>query len=710
MSKQDKYPTYKEGVDQNTNFTTTTEVLDANNKPTGEYQIKEQYRVDNIGENPVNRYSSTPETTTDSKKSATGSGLEAALGTNYSWDKQAEDRANLNYKSDVLNAKANYLTNRQTIESQGQGMQQQVDMQKYTNNQSADKVGWTGGYVLDTERQMNYLKASIQAQMYGQMELQRYGYDTALASARLAYDTNRYDLALQYYNTALSRAISEAEVTGYYVSPETQEMLNEYSIASKVLNDDTASEEDKLRADKVLSSVYSWFEDHGISKNGVETYSHIVEERTHKLSLDKVYEYQNDAQNQISTDTFVKVDADGNKIYGETDVEKINFSTMSVQELIDYIYSGRADESGNNTINQVAKDQYLSRLDSISYETENSFYDWCKKEGYIDAEGNVNSSENLDSLFGTYIGESSAMNKLSKEMQKLEGADPAKLQEILNNWECIIDFPDGTSKTLTLMVDGNGLSATDAEVKENITTTDTGMVVMKTQKNSANIIKLLNSNQYQTFYNSIVNNSLDLSSKETFALSWATFAQSIMKDNDSFGANLLRHMATVVTGPTAMETTGQIIGLVSDVINSGTYKEQIAALNAIKESINTTIGEENLALLKADYEKYNNLSDRDKALLSTGERETLEKVYAFYSKIEAIEKAIDYADDRDSDMFTDPWDYIGDSWKQSVSNWDDGYQFGDISNTVVRGAGAIVKTVGSVIVGGVKWILGIKNG
>jgi hypothetical protein len=56
MSKQDKYPTYQEGVDQNTNFTTTTEVLDANNKPTGEYQIKEQYRVDNVGGKPVNQY------------------------------------------------------------------------------------------------------------------------------------------------------------------------------------------------------------------------------------------------------------------------------------------------------------------------------------------------------------------------------------------------------------------------------------------------------------------------------------------------------------------------------------------------------------------------------------------------------------------------------------------------------------------------------
>ena len=239
------------------------------------------------------KYASTPNTSTKPAKSNTGSGLTAAEGTEYSWNEKAEERAGLDYQSAVLESKSNYLANRQQIESQAQEAQNQYAMKQYSQNQSNEKAGWTGGYILDTDRQVEYLKATIQAQMYGQMELQKYGYDTSLAAARLAYDTNKYDLALEYYNTALSRAVSEAEITGYYVSPETSEMLDEYSIASRILNDETSTQEDKDRANSVLNAVYKWFEDNGISKQGVETYSHIVDERTYKMSLESALEYIN---------------------------------------------------------------------------------------------------------------------------------------------------------------------------------------------------------------------------------------------------------------------------------------------------------------------------------------------------------------------------------------------------------------------------------
>ena len=227
-NKNDSPVLYTEDTQTPTNVNTTAQApitKDENGN------ILEQYR-----DTQTDKYSTQPITTTEPAKSNTGSGLDEATDLfNYSWETKAEDRAKADYKAAVLESKTNYLTNRQEIESQGQTFQQQIDMQKYSQNQSNEKAGWTGGYILDTERQMSYLKQGIQSQMYGAMELQKYGYDTSLAAARLAYDTNKYDLALEYYNTALSRAVSEAEITGYYVSPEVTEHLNQYSIASKLV-------------------------------------------------------------------------------------------------------------------------------------------------------------------------------------------------------------------------------------------------------------------------------------------------------------------------------------------------------------------------------------------------------------------------------------------------------------------------------------------
>ena len=298
--------------------------------------ISNQY----ANENDASQYATSPNTTTPANKSNTGSGIDAALGTEYSWNTKAEERAGLDYEAKVLEAKSQYLTNRQELETQGQQMQEQVAMQEYSQNQSNEKAGWTGGYVLDTERQMAYLKQTIQSQMYGQMELQKYGYDTSLAAARLAYDTNKYDLALEYYNTALQRAVTEADITGYYVAPEVTEMLNEYSIASSILNAESGYSQDKReRADKVLASVYEWFEANGISKEGVMTMERYENNRKWNQSLLDAYKYIDETTGQITGDKFIEYGADGKPVYSEDGmtVQTKNFKTMTTDEILDYI-------------------------------------------------------------------------------------------------------------------------------------------------------------------------------------------------------------------------------------------------------------------------------------------------------------------------------------------------------------------------------------
>lgn len=666
------------------------------------------------------QYASAPNTSTPTKNSATGSGLEAALGADYSWDTKAEERAGLDYESQVLEAKSQYLTNRQELESQGQQMQEQVAMQKYSQNQSNEKAGWTGGYVLDTERQMAYLKQTIQSQMYGQMELQKYGYDTSLAAARLAYDTNKYDLALEYYNTALSRAVSEAEITGYYVSPETSEMLNEYSIASQIMNDTTTSPEDKARAEKILSSVYEWFEANGISKQGVETYSHLVEERTHKMSIDKLYEYQNDAKNQISTDTFVKLDENGNKVYGDTGMETIDFSKMTAQEILDYTKQSDA-----------AKDQYLSRLDSIAYEMENSFKTWCSSQAYLTKEdGSLDNSKDYISAFNDYIKSSEFADKIAKEIGRVlpDGSSEATINDVkalIENWSVEIELPNGqikqlkastenayTNREVNLVEEG---TKTITIINEDGTTKEVDVNYLKEANNITDLMQGLSNEQTKPLLDMMLN--IDFSSEKAFAESFANW-QQYAKLSDGSNIPFVSSFLNMVNTVTDATSISYLTELISDQANAKKYKTQANLLTGIKQGFNDILGEENMQLITDAADHYNKLSEKDKSnMMTTKTKEdgTTEKVpntelaalqnsAKIIAQLNSIDKAINYAKNHDSGMFSEPWDYIADSWKTTAENWNDGYQFGDVTRTAINVIENVGTTITSAVVGGVKWL------
>jgi hypothetical protein len=355
---------YNDNTNTPTNINTTVQAP-ITKDPEG--NILEQYQDPQND----NQYATTPNTSTPTNKSNTGSGLDKATDLfEYSWDTKAEDRANLDYQKAILESKSNYLTNRQELETQGQQYQQNLDMQKYSQNQSNEKAGWTGGYILDTERQMAYLKQTIQSQMYGAMELQKYGYDTSLAAARLAYDTNKYDLALEYYNTALSRAVSEAEITGYYISPEVTEHLNQYSIASKKLNDGSGTERDQ----QIVDAVYKWFESNGISKQGVETLTHQEFINTLKMTAQSVANFQKGSDLlQIDNNSFGEVDANGNLIYSE-DYEKVNtvhFDKMEDKDIIAYANRGElAKQQVMGYIESIIEEKKLNYLKNVATEKD----------------------------------------------------------------------------------------------------------------------------------------------------------------------------------------------------------------------------------------------------------------------------------------------------------------------------------------------------
>ena len=421
----------------------------------------------NKEQTPLNTPSETkqPEVTTETPTveepvTNTGAGIESALGTEYSWDTKAEERADLAYQSDVLNTKQQFLTNRQEIEVQGQQAQQEFAMKEYSQNQSSEKAGWTGGYILDTERQMNYLKQTIQSQMYGQMELQKYGYDTSLAAARLAYDTNKYDLALEYYNTALSRAVTEAEITGYYVSPEVQEMLDQYHLANKNIEEGVDTE----RAQRIKESIDKWFESNGISKQGIETIVHKEFILNLKAAARQAANFDDEKLFKVDINSFGEIDENGQLVYSQdkTSVNMVHFDKMSNEDIISYA-------NRSNT----AKQQVMGYIDGLLYQDINRYLDTVKK-----VEGETTTYNVSEESFRTYLKNHSlpTINSLLENSEDL--FKDYSLETLLDKTP--VKFKINTEKDLDVVIEGkketeklvlDGMESTVDEVN-NVVTND----------------------------------------------------------------------------------------------------------------------------------------------------------------------------------------------------------------------------------------------
>ena len=198
------------------------------------------------------------------------------IGT-YDWDKQAENTAKISYNSDVLSERQKAITQRQELVSNQQEGQVQHDMAGYSAAQSAEKAGWTGGYILDSNRQVAFLKESIKANLYSQEELQKRSFDNALAAARANYDLKKSELAMQYYNDSVTQSLQLADLTGVFISPEASFHISQRGTADAILNDSGASSEEKARAEEVKQAVDKWFESNKISDKGVYVLSRFYE-------------------------------------------------------------------------------------------------------------------------------------------------------------------------------------------------------------------------------------------------------------------------------------------------------------------------------------------------------------------------------------------------------------------------------------------------
>ena len=241
------------------------------------------------GTTPVQTQPSQETTVETAQKTVKDSGIGAMLGQSsgegltHSWDKEAKQYADKLYQQGKAEAESEYSVKASELKTEAQTSQEDLEMQRYTNAQTADKLGWTGGYILDQQRQMSVLKAGIQAQLFNTQELNRLGLESSLAAARLNADLKNQELAHQYYQDAITNAINTANVTGYYLSPEASDYLTQQRAAEQIMATSDPNSAEYAKAQNVINYVDNYFSENGLTKQGTKTLALI----SHELQQDQ---------------------------------------------------------------------------------------------------------------------------------------------------------------------------------------------------------------------------------------------------------------------------------------------------------------------------------------------------------------------------------------------------------------------------------------
>ena len=130
---------------------------------------------------------------------------------------------------------------------------QSYEQSSYIAEQTADKFGWSGGYALDAARQVEYLRASIQADIFSQQELQKLGYKSNLEAAYASAELELNEQAQNNYYQAQEMAISQAQLTGKYIDPAIADMCIQASAAQDIMKSKDPSSPEYQKAEKVYN-------------------------------------------------------------------------------------------------------------------------------------------------------------------------------------------------------------------------------------------------------------------------------------------------------------------------------------------------------------------------------------------------------------------------------------------------------------------------
>ena len=169
---------------------------------------------------------------------------------------------------------------------------------KYDYNKNEAGTYWVAGAINDTNTQMSFLQTLINEEMYDEMDLQKYYYDTNLATARAYAAQKSMETAYGFYRAAQEKALAEASLTGWYMPAEGQYLLGQYTVAQRTLEDPDATPEQLAKADRVLKTTEEWFAANQITTRGIKCLSMLQFEETVRNNT-VMAELENEA-NQIA--------------------------------------------------------------------------------------------------------------------------------------------------------------------------------------------------------------------------------------------------------------------------------------------------------------------------------------------------------------------------------------------------------------------------
>ena len=167
-----------------------------------------------------------------------------------------QDALQLNYQNTVA-------------QTDGQAMTQFLD-HDYDYNKSEAGTYWVAGAINDVDTQMSFLNTLVNEEMYDELDLQKYYYDTTMATARAYAAQKKKETAYGFYRAAQEKAIAEAQLTGWYMPAEGNYMLGQYTVAQNKLEDPEATQEEKARAQRISGTVEKWFNANQIGTRGIK--------------------------------------------------------------------------------------------------------------------------------------------------------------------------------------------------------------------------------------------------------------------------------------------------------------------------------------------------------------------------------------------------------------------------------------------------------